>query len=233
MARNFVVTRPQEADAPRIAEIHLAAMDANPLLHAQFPASESLKSLQQFLEADTAEQLRDPSSGVLIARDPETGVIAGFAKWNSPSHPEMVKLESGSLRDLEGCRREFLDRYVSLAEEARERCFGDQPCYCISFVCTDPAYQGQGVGTLLTRKVLELAKTDGLQVYLESTDVAIPMYQKLGFRVIDEFQMKIPGPTSDEITVSYREVCMVWQPGSMTNAGGWPVSLREHAMDLI
>ncbi|KAL2162062.1 hypothetical protein VTH06DRAFT_7847 [Thermothelomyces fergusii] len=211
MARNFVVSRPQEADAPRIAQIHVAAMDANPLLHAQFPTSEGLKSLQRYLEAHTTEQLRDPSSGILVARDTETGVITGFVKWNSPSHPE-VKLERGSLRDIEGCRPELLDRYVALVEEAKKRCFGDQPCYSISFLCTDPAYQGQGIGTLLTRKVLELAKTDKLPVYLESTEVAMPIYQRLAFRAIDEIQMKILGPTGGESTVTYREVCMVWQP---------------------
>ncbi|KAL2197858.1 hypothetical protein P885DRAFT_68073 [Corynascus similis CBS 632.67] len=205
--------RPQDADAPRIAEIHLAAMDANPLLHAQFPAPESLKSLQRFLEVNTVEQLRDPSTGVLVARDPETGIIAGFVKWSSPSHPEKTKLESGDLRDLKGCRPEFLECYVSLAEEAKKRCFGNQPCYYINFICTDPAYQGQGAGTLLTREVLGMAEADGLRAYLESTEVAIPMYQKLGFRVIEGFQMEIPRP--DEYSVSYREACMVWYPPSM------------------
>lgn len=129
MARDFVVSRPQEPDAPRIAEIHLAAMDSNPLLHAQFPAREGLAALQQFLETYAAEQLRDSASGVLVARNSETGVIAGFAKWDSPSHPENVKLESGELRYLQGCRREFLDGYASLAEEAKKRYFGDHPCY--------------------------------------------------------------------------------------------------------
>lgn len=129
MARDFVVSRPQQADAPRIAEIHLAAMDPNPLLHAQFPTPNSIAKLRDFLEADTASRLRDPASGVLIARDPETGTIAAFAKWDSPSHPEDAKLESGDLKYLEGCRREFLDRYAARAAEAKSRSFGDKPCY--------------------------------------------------------------------------------------------------------
>jgi hypothetical protein len=133
MARDFVVTRPQEADAPRIAEIHLAAMDANPLLHAQFPARDSLRALQRFMEDYALEQLRNPATGFLVARDPETDVVAGFAKWDSPSHPADVKLESGDLRYLEGCRREFLDGYASLAEEAKKRCFGEQACYCMCY----------------------------------------------------------------------------------------------------
>ncbi|KAL2016842.1 hypothetical protein VTK56DRAFT_2917 [Thermocarpiscus australiensis] len=212
MGRDFVVSRPQGTDAARIAEIHLAAMDSNPLLHAQFPTWESLKALEHYLEAYTADQLRDPPSGVLVARDPKSGVIVAFAKWDSPSHPEDVKLESGDLRYLQGCRREFLDGYASLAAEAQKRSFGDLPCYRLSFVCTDPAYQGQGAGSLLTRKVLEMAAAEGLPVYLESTEVAVPMYEKLGFQVVDEFQMRIPRAGSSELSEVYKELCMIWHP---------------------
>lgn len=129
MAQDFIAVRPLEADAPRIAEIHLAAMGSNPLLHAQFPTPDSLGQLRRFLEAYTASQLRDAASGVLVAREADTGLIAAFAKWDSPSHPEDGKLESGDIRYVEGCRPEFLDGYASLAEEARQRSFGDRPCY--------------------------------------------------------------------------------------------------------
>ncbi len=129
MARNFATARPLEADAPRLAEIHLAAMDSNPLLHAQFPTPDSLENLRRFLKAYTANQLRDAASGTLVARDTESNTIAGFVKWDSPSHPEDVKLESGDLRNLEGCQVEFLDGYASLAAQVRERSFGDRLCY--------------------------------------------------------------------------------------------------------
>jgi GNAT superfamily N-acetyltransferase len=82
----------------------------------------------------------------------------------------------------------------------------------LTFVCTDPAYQGRGAGSLLSRKVLEMAAADGMPVYLESTEVAIPMYEKLGFKVIDGFEMEIPSPGSAGLTEVYREACMVWYP---------------------
>lgn len=40
---------PRAADAPRIAAIHLRAMQANPLLHAQFPSEESQHELEKYL----------------------------------------------------------------------------------------------------------------------------------------------------------------------------------------
>jgi hypothetical protein len=67
--------------------------------------------------------------------------------------------------------------------------------------------------------VLELAAADGLPVYLESTEVAVPMYRKLGFRVIDGFEMRVPRPTSGSTELSgvYSESCMVWYPPSIVS----------------
>lgn len=156
----FTLTRARPADAPRIAEIHLAAMDANPLLHAQFPSPASLARLRQFLEGEVSEHVAvlsdglSPSSsteggsvsegqgggggGILVARDVERGVIVGFIRWDvevksdSPGNAEntKAKLESGDIRFVEGCRPEFLDGYAALAEEAKKRCFGEKNYYC-------------------------------------------------------------------------------------------------------
>jgi hypothetical protein len=136
MGGNFIISRPSEADWARIAEIHLAAMDENPLLHAQFPTPNSLTGLRAFLESLTASQLHaaaegTPTSGILVARDADTGTIASFAKWVSPNHPEDGKVEESLAlyERAEGCRREFLDGYAALAEQTKKRCFGDGDCY--------------------------------------------------------------------------------------------------------
>jgi hypothetical protein len=63
-----------------------------------------------------------------------------------------------------------------------------------------------------------MAAADGMPVYLESTEVAVPMYEKLGFKVIDGFEMQIPRPGSAELTQVYREACMVWYPPSKQGA---------------
>jgi len=70
-----------------------------------------------------------------------------------------------------------------------------------------------------------MAAADGLPVYLESTILAVPMYEKLGFKAIGSFEMDIPPPlrrvTGDggglgeshgAASCVYREVCMVWHP---------------------
>ncbi|KAK3995870.1 acyl-CoA N-acyltransferase [Cladorrhinum sp. PSN332] len=218
-ARNFIIDRPSLDDAGRIAEIHIAAMDENPLLHAQCPTPRSILSLQKFLKREVASHIRDSDSGILVARHPGTGVIVGFARWASPSCPESVKLEESAsgARDIEGCQYEFFDGYVAVAEKAKERVMtagglGATGCYHLSFVCIDPAYQGQGAGKMLSKAVLDMAKADGLPVYLESTDVAVNMYAKLGFRRVDSFETRIPSRGGPEALETYEEVCMIWKP---------------------
>jgi hypothetical protein len=63
-----------------------------------------------------------------------------------------------------------------------------------------------------------MAAADRMPVYLESTEVAVPMYEKLGFKAIDGFEMRIPRPGSAELTQVYREACMVWYPPSKQGA---------------
>ncbi|KAH6842996.1 hypothetical protein B0I37DRAFT_418129 [Chaetomium sp. MPI-CAGE-AT-0009] len=219
----FLVPGPRGGPGKLEAQLAPAShRDIKATLHRSVPMARdfvSLRAVRRFMEDYILEQLRDAATGLLVARDPETGVVAGFAKWHSPSHPEDVKLESGDLRYLEGCRREFLDGYAALAEEAKKRCFGEQACYCLSFVCIDPAYQGQGAGSLLTRKVLAMAAADGLPVYIESTDVAVSMYQRLGFTTIDRFEMRLPRPGFTALSEIYREECMVWYPPPTQDGG--------------
>lgn len=64
----------------------------------------------------------------------------------------------------------------------------------------------------MTREVLAMAAADGLPVYLESTAVAVAMYERMGFRAIDGFEMRIPRRGAAELTEIYSETCMVWYP---------------------
>lgn len=91
----FELSRPLETDAPRIAQIHLAAMDTNPLLHAQFPTLEGRQNLERFLAEHTAKQIRRGKEGILVAREPETGAIVGFARWDPPAPEEVTEAAGG------------------------------------------------------------------------------------------------------------------------------------------
>lgn len=84
----------------------------------------------------------------MVARFEANGEIEGFIRWDYPSSPpleEVVvkkedeggkdkegkndgdgkkkkkKLEEGDITEIEGCRREYVERYARLASEAKER----------------------------------------------------------------------------------------------------------------
>ncbi|KUI69319.1 Mycothiol acetyltransferase [Cytospora mali] len=203
---------PSEADVGRIAEIHLAAMNSNILLHAQFPTSQALQNLEPFLASLTISQLKDPKVGVLVARHPQLHDIISFIKWDLPVLEGHFEEGIQDFKWSDGCCQKYLDEYAFLAEQAKQRAIGDLLCYRVTFVCTDPRWQGHGAGSVLTRKVMGEARAIGMPVYLESTLEAVKMYETLGFEQLDEFEMVIPKRDGSG-TQRYKEVCMLWRPG--------------------
>ncbi|TID06422.1 hypothetical protein CH35J_000563 [Colletotrichum higginsianum] len=108
--------------------------------------------------------------------------------------------------------REYLTAYSSAASTARREAMGSRPFLHLTFICTDLQFRGHGVGTSLMRAVTEVAKTEGLPVFLESTIDAVPFYEKLGFVRVGGFRMSIPvdGPKEG----FYEEVCMLLEQES-------------------
>ncbi len=125
-----------EADVDCIASIHLAAFDANPLLHAQFPTPSSLEGLHTTLNQDALTIIRNgETSGkiVLVVKDPEAGGrIISFAKWDLPQTTK-GNFNSG-ITWPEGCRQEYLDEYSEKAESVKNRVVGDKQCYRETYI---------------------------------------------------------------------------------------------------
>jgi len=69
------------------------------------------------------------------------------------------------------------------------------PHYYLAVLGTDPAHQGQGLGSALMAPVLERCDADGVGAFLESSkERNIDFYARHGFRVTDE--LRLPrGPT--------------------------------------
>ncbi|KAK1989078.1 hypothetical protein LZ30DRAFT_354222 [Colletotrichum cereale] len=106
--------------------------------------------------------------------------------------------------------REYLTAYDSAASAARRKAMGSRPFLHLTFLCTDSRFRGRGVGTALMRAATEVARAEGLTVFLESTMDAVPFYEKLGFVQIGGFQMSIPlGSLPNQEEGVYEEACMI------------------------
>lgn len=133
MALKLLEAIPEDAD--RIAAIHLAAFDSNPLLHVQFPTPASLASLRDILAQDTLHSIENAEAGgkvVLVVRDPHSdNRIISFAKWDLPGVHQELPINVSWHDDV---NLDFLSKYRELAEAAKQRVVGNKECYCKSSV---------------------------------------------------------------------------------------------------
>lgn len=121
-------------DVDEIAAIHLAAFDSNVLLHAQFPTPASLDALRSYLSQDILASIRggeECKKAVLVVRDTEAGDrIISFAKWDLPGLAADSKgLQGPDITCIKGCKKEYLEEYVTKAEDAKTRVIANTPCY--------------------------------------------------------------------------------------------------------
>ncbi|KAH8901507.1 putative GNAT family acetyltransferase [Thozetella sp. PMI_491] len=172
------------ADAPRIAEIHMAAFSSNAMLHAQFPTPEIRQGLQRSVEAKARADIDDPRTTVLVVlssagSEQGDGIIISFAKWCHPVLPGEDYVEPDWIWP-EGTDLTILDAWTAKTQEAQRGTLGDTPCYRLTFIGTDPAYNGRGAASLLLKWGIAQSNLSRWPIYLESTVEAVPFYRKHG-----------------------------------------------------
>ncbi|KAH8700371.1 acyl-CoA N-acyltransferase [Talaromyces proteolyticus] len=199
----------EEADADRIADIHMAAFGTNLMLRAQFPTPSVRDKLRVSLAEKVINEIRDPKWEILIVRDEKE--IVSFAKWRRPILESEVYVES-PWNWPDGTRLDVLEDWTRIVEDASEKVLCGKPCYCLSFIGTDPKHERRGAASILIQWGLEYSKRDNIPVALESTQVAWPLYQKLGFRAEKDISMVLEGLGADGKPIIYEEKSLIFRP---------------------
>ena len=71
-----------------------------------------------------------------------------------------------------------------------------EPCWFLDLVAVAPSAQGRGLGRTLVRHGVERAQADGCPAFLETANPrSVPLYQSLGFQIVDEQRAPDGGPT--------------------------------------
>jgi hypothetical protein len=126
----FEIVVPSEKEAPGVADTFFAAMDINLLMHAQFPTPKSKEFMHGWLVKDIMDHVQSTDKGVIVARDPETGKIASFAKWNIQRQPRLGEEEGSDDEEFpDYCRRQYLGPYAALTKSKRDKVLGETPYY--------------------------------------------------------------------------------------------------------
>ena len=147
----LVLSTAQPQDAPRIADIHMAAFATNAMLLAQFPTPAVREGLRRTVAAKALADIQDAKTTVLIVRDldqgrygpeqqfdtsldtallPPAGVkVIAFAKWAHPTTADDHEYSEPEWVWPEGTNRGVLDRWTRKTEEAQANAVGSRPCY--------------------------------------------------------------------------------------------------------
>ncbi|KAK7918284.1 hypothetical protein PG985_010158 [Apiospora marii] len=203
-------------DAPRIAEIHMAAFGRNAMLHAQFPTLAIRKELQACIKDKAYADITDPKTTVLVVASsdgPEdtNGTIIAFAKWSHPVLPNEDYVEPPWVWP-EGTDLDTLGAWIAKAAEVESRSIvGDSPCYHLSFIGTDPTFGQRGAGQLLVQWGIQQSNASGAPLYLESTIEAAPFYKKMGFIAGETISLPICIDSGTETQI-YEEIVFTYCP---------------------
>jgi ribosomal protein S18 acetylase RimI-like enzyme len=110
--------------------------------------------------------------------------------WSVPA-PAVVRQVSPMLRVF-GRRLPYALRYLMRIERSHPK---DRSHWYLEFLGTEPARQGQGLGSALLRPILALCDRDGIGAYLESSsERSQVLYERHGFEVVETFNMPGGGP---------------------------------------
>ncbi|KAH8600204.1 putative GNAT family acetyltransferase [Bisporella sp. PMI_857] len=197
-------------DSPRIAEIHMAAFISNTMLRAQFPTPEIRVALQSSIEKKVLADIKDPQISVLVLEEVDRKIIS-FSKWNHPA-TDGTSYEETPWVWPKGTNLEVLEKWTRKTEEAFEKSLKQAPCYRLSFLGTDPAYERRGAASLMIQWGIDQCRKNNFPAYLESTLEASSLYYKHGFVAQERISLHLDRLEGGTVPETYAEVGFVFNP---------------------
>jgi ribosomal protein S18 acetylase RimI-like enzyme len=186
------------ADADALAAMLMRAFEDDPVACWAFPPPGPRRRALERFQALRLAQLT-PEEEVWTAADHSCAAL-----WAPPGRWRRTVREDLSIASCFAHPR--LAHRIPLVVAgfvAVERLHPAEPAhYYLSVLGTDPAQQGQGLGSALLRPVLERCDRDGVAAYLESSkERNLDFYARHGFRVREELRL----PRGPRVWTMWRE----------------------------
>jgi GNAT superfamily N-acetyltransferase len=109
-----------------------------------------------------------------------------------------------------------LANYIATADDSFPSDIFPEMWY-LAGLAVDPAYQRRGAGTMLTRWGIDQARTESVPAGLEASLKGSVMYERLGFRVLNQLEW-MEGRWSS---------VMVWDASGEDGEGSWFKRVKE------
>jgi ribosomal protein S18 acetylase RimI-like enzyme len=124
------------------------------------------------------------------------GDLDAAAVWLPPDKAaEFVAFEPETRASIEPLTDDGGARYGALWDWIGAH-LPDEQCWFLDILAVDPRARGRGLAGTLVRHGLTRAFAEGLPAVLETAKASnVPMYEHLGFRVVEEAEAPLGGPT--------------------------------------
>lgn len=180
--------RPARADDVRAMTAMLArAFDDDPVATYLFPSAwRRPGGLRTFFGVQMRSDLL-PHGGVYT-----TEGCLGAALWAPPGKPSPSRLRAllAVVPVVPYVMGQTLRRSLRFLAQV-EAIHPHEPHWYLETLGTEPALQGQGIGSALLQPVLRRADADGVRAYLESSKREnVPFYRRHGFEVTREVRLE-------------------------------------------
>ncbi|RHZ47810.1 GNAT family N-acetyltransferase [Aspergillus thermomutatus] len=169
-------------DSPALTNVFLSAF-SDPFNQRLFPRTPDVTA---YWTAHFASFINSPDKAVLKMIDSADGAIVAFAVWQLPGQPSPEGETHPGDAYPASSDRELCALFFGGMAEMRRRIMCGRPHYYLEMLGTHPAYHGRGLASRLLRWGLERAEEAGLETYLSSSPAGRPLYEKYGFRLVEE-----------------------------------------------
>ncbi|KAL9122707.1 MAG: hypothetical protein Q9187_000745 [Circinaria calcarea] len=141
----------------------------------------------------------DPTIRFIKAVDTKTGKIVGQANWlileKEPTDEQLEGHFWENEDEKEHAQQLFAQFMVPRIEAVKS---AKGPLIVLDMLSVDPEYQSSGAGAMLTRWGTELADQMQAEAIVESTMNAVRLYEKNGFRGVEEMKFEFPEKYADK-----------------------------------
>lgn len=209
-SRTFELAPAERKDIPRLAHIHVVAClpDNAFALYFATPA-EFEKRVTDMLEG----QVSDPTWQHIKAVDKETGVVAAWASWNTPTDEQIRERDEKAVAMIVDSEKstvkgdfDFPPGLPIYVQQDTEKWLEKWTCGKRHMLCkalfTEPSFQRRGIGNALVKYGNQLADQAGLPIFLQGSPFGYPIYAKHGFETVQYLDVDLrkwaPNAQSDD-----------------------------------
>ncbi|KAI1614980.1 acetyltransferase-like protein [Exophiala viscosa] len=170
----------RESDIDSICDTFFSAFAGDYVMGKCFP---DIPTVRAFWVDGLRKDIADPKHHIrcIVDKDSPGSPVIAYANWQACDEDT---IQEGPLCP-EGGDEEVAEIFFPRLRKRKIEIMGGRKYWYLACLCCRPTHQGQGAGRLLLKYGVELADSEGKEIYLEASPPGVPVYTKYGWREQD------------------------------------------------